>query len=84
MLKIKAGSSPLTRGKGGTDKRVHEGQGIIPAYAWKRSHHQVSAVRAEDHPRLRGEKRKGELVKLRRSGSSPLTRGKGHQQRYAE
>ena len=50
--------------------------GIIPAYAGKSQSLDVWHLADEDHPRLRGEKRKDRFDYYWPVGSSPLTRGK--------
>ena len=73
---MKAGSSPLTRGK---PRRVHgvtERLGLIPAHAGK-THEVAEADKARwAHPRSRGENSTGEYFGATAMGSSPLTRGK--------
>ena len=70
------GSSPLTRGKrediGGRSVR----DGLIPAHAGKTSVHPLVVACPAAHPRSRGENLKKGSSVFRRSGSSPLTRGK--------
>ena len=70
------GSSPLTRGKHPTRRRLPLGKGLIPAHAGKTlgQHHTYRLERA--HPRSRGENcTPGTSVPITQ-GSSPLTRGK--------
>ena len=70
------GSSPLTRGK----RRVWpEGQprsGLIPAHAGKTAASIRERTGKRAHPRSRGENRPRRRQVHRRTGSSPLTRGK--------
>ena len=76
FVSIVAGSPPLTRGKemSACDGRLL--RGITPAYAGKSFRPHIEDSNQQDHPRLRGEKLKLIPVKLRQSGSPPLTRGK--------
>ena len=69
------GSSPHTRGTRDLYLDVDTGRGIIPAYAGNTSRRWHLAVPGRDHPRIRGEHRPGVPVRVRRSGSSPHTRG---------
>ena len=73
---IKAGSSPLTRGK----LRAACGQpwrgGLIPAHAGKTAWTSSGTRSRPAHPRSRGENPRSAHVCLGTSGSSPLTRGK--------
>ena len=78
---VKAGSSPLTRGKPWNGLDDNGNPGLIPAHAGKTTGQ--TAVRGGDwaHPRSRGEN----VLQCRRTsrlqGSSPLTRGKLHDAR---
>ena len=69
------GSSPHTRGA--PYSAEHDGckRGIIPAYAGSTSQASVLAHIRGDHPRIRGEHSFAKSVSLRRTGSSPHTRG---------
>ena len=71
-----SGSSPLTRGK--LEQGVHDfvGVGLIPAHAGKTRSRSCSFYPGRAHPRSRGENQLACLVRGRRDGSSPLTRGK--------
>ena len=71
-----AGSSPLTRGKHAHALERELSRGLIPAHAGKTFRGLPGPVRAGAHPRSRGENRSSPRAWLRRSGSSPLTRGK--------
>ena len=71
-----SGSSPLTREKrraGCIDGLV---QRLIPAHAGKTLAHQVQVLKAQAHPRSRGENSVFMPARWRAWGSSPLTRGK--------
>ena len=70
------GSSPLTRGK---HQRFHIWRDrirLIPAHAGKTLGPMARPVRAEAHPRSRGENRQPPASSPAMQGSSPLTRGK--------
>ena len=70
------GSSPLTRGKHGTEPRQGMAERLIPAHAGKTLVMWVPGLRLAAHPRSRGEnKMTASLLRICR-GSSPLTRGK--------
>ena len=70
------GSSPLTRGKPGSNLIDVAAGRLIPAHAGKtkRSDHTDPGPAA--HPRSRGENRANVKARLNVAGSSPLTRGK--------
>ena len=70
------GSSPLARGKVPVPLFRPLLRGIIPACAGKRILTSRGATQPQDHPRLRGEKRRGDPRQHRTIGSSPLARGK--------
>ena len=70
------GSPPLTRGKGQACADPPRFHGITPAYAGKRPERWGCRGSRWDHPRLRGEKRKGRTIPRIKIGSPPLTRGK--------
>ena len=75
-VRVRRGSSPLTRGKlTGACTCVFR-WGLIPAHAGKTLERQPPSERTRAHPRSRGEN--GGVAKKERSGvgSSPLTRGK--------
>ena len=74
-----SGSSPLTRGKVTLFFAHPILYRIIPAYAGKRDHSRSFRSCQQDHPRLRGEKRLALYGLYVGIGSSPLTRGKGHE-----
>ena len=57
---------------------------ITPAYAGKSYYLCDCRLHAQDHPRLRGEKKKYKFFELDGEGSPPLTRGKeGSQGKFA-
>ena len=70
------GSSPLTRGKPDRRSRRPRRPGLIPAHAGKTIRFRRRAHSPEAHPRSRGENHRAPFGESRRSGSSPLTRGK--------
>ena len=73
---MRAGSSPLTRGK---PRGVREGLGhggLIPAHAGKTAGERVLGGVHWAHPRSRGENPRASLRMVSFMGSSPLTRGK--------
>ena len=70
------GSSPLTRGKRGDAPACPAFLGLIPAHAGKTRSRACLGKSGWAHPRSRGENLNAPLVKLPRTGSSPLTRGK--------
>ena len=70
------GSPPRVRGKVSPVDSVRTCAGITPACAGKRRRQRVRRTRAEDHPRVCGEKC-GKAVRYRpRQGSPPRVRGK--------
>ena len=71
-----AGSSPLTRGKRHTDRCADWTGGLIPAHAGKTSIRSSRLPISRAHPRSRGENDDDGVATHRRTGSSPLTRGK--------
>ena len=73
---LRAGSSPLTRGKpiAGVDGNLPVG--LIPAHAGKTAASQLPPYDTWAHPRSRGENRGGGRCRRGLGGSSPLTRGK--------
>ena len=70
------GSPPLTRGKEKRKLHSRKKQRITPAYAGKRFPPFFFAMRSQDHPRLRGEKKDILDALDAGRGSPPLTRGK--------
>ena len=70
------GSSPLTRGKQGVDRRGGPARGLIPAHAGKTRHQRRLSLARAAHPRSRGENRTTAHLPMTFPGSSPLTRGK--------
>ena len=73
---MKAGSSPLTRGKRRSGEPLRRGRGLIPAHAGKTTGRAQTADPRRAHPRSRGENLNGQIGNLVGPGSSPLTRGK--------
>ena len=73
---LRAGSSPLTRGKLGGALQVEGHCRLIPAHAGKTWLLPAIAGGALAHPRSRGENFSTTLNSMARAGSSPLTRGK--------
>ena len=69
------GSSPHTRGARGANVQVPRPPRIIPAYAGSTLGSQSPRSPTTDHPRIRGEHRRGRCVRRRLRGSSPHTRG---------
>ena len=69
------GSSPLTRGFEPLKPRTLASAGFIPAYAGVCALGAKEAQNSEVHPRLRGGLKAAVRQKIRRHGSSPLTRG---------
>ena len=72
------GSSPLTRGKQGTNRHDHHRPGLIPAHAGKTIARRFSGPCVRAHPRSRGENAQAPDARSIPRGSSPLTRGKLH------
>ena len=70
------GSSPLTRGKRGPDRRQGRWPGLIPAHAGKTAPLSMIPSVRWAHPRSRGENWATSRRLIGRKGSSPLTRGK--------
>ena len=70
------GSSPLTRGKPADVDRQKATDRLIPAHAGKTKPRVGLAVRAQAHPRSRGENLIRPAATGVDAGSSPLTRGK--------
>ena len=70
------GSSPLTRGKRHPRRSHALRRRLIPAHAGKTKGRDYARRAWEAHPRSRGENLGRGLGRSRRSGSSPLTRGK--------
>ena len=71
----KTGSSPHTRGAQLRVVSLPVGVGIIPAYAGSTCVGPPGAAGPGDHPRIRGEHRKGGKSLTINKGSSPHTRG---------
>ena len=76
---VKAGSSPLTRGKRRFVGITAIKRGLIPAHAGKTRTHADSQEPSWAHPRSRGENTSTDATNTRATGSSPLTRGKPEQ-----
>ena len=70
------GSSPLTRGKLTSLDLREVSLGLIPTHAGKTSTMITTDQLQDAHPHSRGENLGRGLGRSRRSGSSPLTRGK--------
>ena len=70
------GSSPLTRGKHIAENLRRPRRGLIPAHAGKTTRRRASSAALPAHPRSRGENTVGVIKIIKRTGSSPLTRGK--------
>ena len=73
---MKAGSSPLTRGKPRPPKGSRSKPGLIPAHAGKTTACPAARPAGRAHPRSRGENIPGRTGDDSGPGSSPLTRGK--------
>ena len=69
------GSSPHTRGTQLVLAAMLVARGIIPAYAGNTRRHTRRSPRSRDHPRIRGEHTRSDLIHARQTGSSPHTRG---------
>ena len=73
---VKAGSSPLTRGKHAIPAASATPMRLIPAHAGKTRRPPSKSRRGRAHPRSRGENLTYGLYPSISAGSSPLTRGK--------
>ena len=73
----KQGSPPRMRGKVTLQDVPCNAVGITPACAGKRTHGLSVLPRAQDHPRMCGEKKRIALSELPDEGSPPHVRGKG-------
>ena len=73
---LRAGSSPLTRGKLPRQTLVISHIRLIPAHAGKTLRYPVVTLIMRAHPRSRGENASLEAHSSEPTGSSPLTRGK--------
>ena len=73
---IKAGASPLTRGKPVDQQAARRTDGRIPAHAGKTDSGKRSWIISRAHPRSRGENFLGGSPFPGDGGASPLTRGK--------
>ena len=71
-----SGSPPHARGKGHVGLVQGGLHGITPACAGKSNAIDLFPIYSEDHPRMRGEKRKMKAMALTRKGSPPHARGK--------
>ncbi len=69
------GSSPHTRGAPPGGTRTPAQARIIPAYAGSTLRRRRRRVGPRDHPRIRGEHKRGLFVTFNDNGSSPHTRG---------
>ena len=70
------GSPPRGRGKVSWHDRTGRSPGITPAWAGKRCFNGLSEHRAEDHPRVGGEKGAKIIIHKSCEGSPPRGRGK--------
>ena len=75
------GSSPLTWGKHGASKDLLAALRLIPAHVGKTVWNSLNVNGWTAHPRSRGENASTGSSSSPRSGSSPLTRGKGRNRR---
>ena len=73
---LRAGSSPLTRGKRNYQQGPQAHERLIPAHAGKTMLSFVAWLFCPAHPRSRGENGRRDVVEATVRGSSPLTRGK--------
>ena len=73
---VRAGSSPLTRGKRRAPRGRESTRRLIPAHAGKTCGAPTPGGRGGAHPRSRGENSLSERIWSYTDGSSPLTRGK--------
>ena len=73
---LRAGSSPLTRGKHGATIGWSDEPRLIPAHAGKTKACSPEVDIGQAHPRSRGENRREAVERPGQGGSSPLTRGK--------
>ena len=73
---LRAGSSPLTRGKHISARLDALDEGLIPAHAGKTRPSSDSSPDHRAHPRSRGENASRDAHNSEPTGSSPLTRGK--------
>ena len=71
---VKAGSSPLTRGKLQIGELAPPAHGLIPAHAGKTPSAVPKSWAIWAHPRSCGENRTDDCHKITKRGSSPLTR----------
>ena len=76
------GSSPLTRGKPQHVAGDRLRDGLIPAHAGKTPQPVRADADRRAHPRSRGENAATDVRRANASGSSPLMRGKRHDQRF--
>ena len=75
-VRIRQGSSPLTRGKRQLQVHGNAPVGLIPAHAGKTRGRRSRTCPARAHPRSRGENHPDDGADGGGLGSSPLTRGK--------
>ena len=73
--RLRAGSSPHTRGARPAPVHQHVPDGIIPAYAGSTFRRLAALARVRDHPRIRGEHSGQGQIAVGFDGSSPHTRG---------
>ena len=78
-LVLRAGSSPLTRGKQDAEPRAVCRRRLIPAHAGKTVGDELPGQIMWAHPRSRGENTAKCPTRTWPPGSSPLTRGKPHE-----
>ena len=71
-----SGSPPPMRGKVTVSDRKDRAFRITPAYAGKRNALCEALPQLEDHPRLCGEKQRGDITGMSFMGSPPPMRGK--------
>ena len=75
-VRVRRGSSPLTRGKRDHAHEVRQGGRLIPAHAGKTPVPVLGPLPGRAHPRSRGENDRDVATAVSFTGSSPLTRGK--------
>ena len=78
------GSSPRMRGTHAENRRRHNIQRIIPAYAGNTQHQSSPHVSNGDHPRVCGEHSPAEMTNTPSPGSSPRMRGTPRSGRAAQ
>ena len=75
-MRLRSGSSPLTRGKHEVSQAEANPERLIPAHAGKTCRCVLRPSRVQAHPRSRGENAALQAALNNGGGSSPLTRGK--------